>query len=267
MKKLVFFLFAPLLFLSCGKVPINEKGKPIHPFNDGFENKSLSLYDLLLVSDSSINTTFVSSPTRSGNIALKTVLRPSDFVYNGYRTELAIYNSSFYQSEAYYGFSFYIDSNYQDQSYTLLCQWQDLPDYLQGESWTSTPVLHGSPPPLLLHYVDGKLELKGNENTMQSDKTFAISSSIPIEKGKWYDFTAHIYWDDTDKGYIEAWLNKEYITPSNGLDYKFYKRNLFNRSGNYFKFGQYHGGIKPTHSNIVYFDEVKIGSTFQSVQP
>jgi hypothetical protein len=53
-KKFGFFLFAPLLFLSCGKVQINEKGKPTNPFNDGFENKSLSRYDLLLVSDSLI---------------------------------------------------------------------------------------------------------------------------------------------------------------------------------------------------------------------
>jgi len=259
-------LIASSLF-GCGKVPINEKGKPIASFSDGFETNSLSKYDLLLVSDSSYNTSIVSSPTRKGNGALKTLLRPTDFVFNGYRTELAIFNSAFYQSEAYYGLSFYIDTNYQDDSYTLLCQWQDLPDYLQGESWTSTPVLHGSPPPLLLHYVDGKLELKGNESTMQSDKTFAISPSIPIEKGKWYDFTAHIYWDDTDRGFIEAWLNNDFITPSNGVDHKFYKRNLFNRSGNYFKFGQYHGHIVPTHTNTVFFDAVKIGSTFQSVQP
>lgn len=256
-----------LVLLSCGKVPLNEPNQPIEPFEDRFEINKLKFYDLLLVKDTNANLSLVNYPIRSGKSALKTTLHTEDFVFNGYRTELAVYHSANYQSEAYYGFSFYIDTNYQDDSYTLLCQWQDLPDYLRGESWTSTPVLHGSPPPIQFSYVDGKMELRGNSNPRSSNQTYLIGNSIPVEKGKWYDFTAHIYWDDTDKGFIEAWLNKEYITPNNGTDHKFYSANLYNRAGNYFKFGQYHGHIQPKNNNVVYFDEVKIGSTFQSVQP
>lgn len=267
MKVGVAIVISIAMLVACGKVPINEPGKPIRTFSENFETNSLNSFDLLLAQDSSFNTSIVDFPVRKGTKALKTILRPTDFIYNGYRTELAIYNSANYQSEAFYGFSFFIDTNYQDESYTLLCQWQDLPDYLRGESWTSTPSLHGSPPPLQLTYINGNIELKGNTNPRSSNQTFLIGNTIKIEKGIWYDFTAHIYWDDTDKGYIEAWLNDDYITPYNGSDYKYYSQNLVNRAGNYFKFGQYHGHIKPKHTNLVYFDEVKIGSTFNSVQP
>jgi hypothetical protein len=64
---------------------------------------------------------------------------------------------------------------------------------------------------------------------------------------------------------MEVWLNGNLITPFNGTDNKYYKRNLFNRAGNYFKFGQYRGKDKTSNTNIIYFDEVKIGSTYDEV--
>jgi hypothetical protein len=78
---------------------------------------------------------------------------------------------------------------------------------------------------------------------------------------------AHIYWNDDNTAYQEIWINGKPITPFNGVDNKYYFRNLFNRTGNYFKFGQYRGKDKNEHSNIIYFDEVKIGSTYKEVAP
>ena len=260
------YLISSILLIACGKVPTTNPNQPIPSFIGDFENGTVSGFHYLMV-DTTKNTQIVTYPVRKGKYALKNILHPDDFASNGYRTELAIYNSAFYKSEAYYGFSFWVDSNYMDTSYNLVCQWQDLPYYLQGEDWSPSPTLHGSPPPISLTLVNNTLELKMNDNPSASNQTFLVGNPLKIEKGKWYDVVAHIYWNDDNTAFQEIWINGKPITPFNGVDYKYYYRNLFNRTGNYFKFGQYRGKDKSDHSNIIYFDEVKIGSTFNEVAP
>jgi hypothetical protein len=160
-----------------------------------------------------------------------------------------------------------IDTNYSDQEFNLICQWQDLPYYEQGENWEPDPNLRGSSPPLALVYVNGTVELKMNENPSSNNQTFLVGNAQPINKGQWYDVISHIYWSDDNLAFMEVWLNGNFITPFNGKDNKYYKRNLYNRAGNYFKFGQYRGKDKTAKINIIYFDEVKIGSSFSEVAP
>ncbi len=261
--KFLLFGLAIALF-SCGKVPTSVPNQPISHFVGDFENGTVSGFRYLLI-DTTKNTQIVNNPVRKGKYALKNILHPDDFVNNGYRTELAIYNSANYKSEVYYSFSFWVDSNYLDTTYNLVCQWQDLPYYLQGEDWTPSPTLHGSAPPISLTYVNNTIELKMNDNPSSSNQTFLVGEPLKIKKGKWYDVVAHIYWSDDKTAYQEISINGKSITPFNGLDYKYYHRNLFNRAGNYFKFGQYRGKNKTEHTNIIYFDEVKIGSTLNEV--
>jgi hypothetical protein len=255
-----------MIFTGCGKVPTPEPNQPFEHFTGDFETGNLNGFHFL-VPDTSINTIVVANPVRKGNFALKNTLRPDDYINNGYRSELAVYNCAKYKSEVFYGFSFMIDTNYSDQQYNIICQWQDLPNYLQGEDWSSSPVLHGSPPPVALTYVNGTIELKMNDNPNASDQTFLVGNPVSVNKGQWYDMVFHIYWDDDNSAFVEAWINGSYFTPFNGSDNKYYKRNLFNRTGNYFKFGQYRGKDKTANTNIVYFDEVKIGSSYIEVTP
>jgi hypothetical protein len=262
--KLILILFGCLFILGCGKISTPEPNQPFDHFINDFENKNLNGFHFL-TKDSSINTQLDSITTRKGKYALKNTLFPEDYVNNGYRSELAVYNCAKYKTDVYYGFSFQIDENYIDQAYNLICQWQDLPNYNQGEDWGPSPTLHGSPPPISLTYVDNQLEIKMNDSPNSSDKTFLVGDAIPIVKSKWYDVVAHIFWNDDSTAFIEIWLNGQLITPFNGTDYKYYHRNLFNRAGNYFKFGQYRGKDKTAHSNTVYFDEIKIGSSYSEV--
>lgn len=263
MKKVLFFL---LLLSACSEVPLPEPGQSFLHFSNDFESNNLSGFYYLLP-DTSRNCTIVDSPVRKGNHALKNTLLPDDYINNGYRAELAIYNCAKYKTEVFYGFSLLIDPSYSDLQYNILCQWQDLPDYYRGESWDVFPVLHGSPPPLSLTYVNGTLELKMNVNPLSSNETFRIGDAVTIDKNKWYDLVFHIYWSTDETAFIEAWINNTHITPYNGNDYKFYKTNLYNRAGNYFKFGQYRGKNKTVSGNTVYFDEIKVGSTFNEVSP
>ncbi len=266
MKKALLQIIVAFCFFSCGKVPTSEPGLPISPFNENFDDAKINGVHYLVV-DSVADLKLLNSPVRKGSCALKNILHPEDFVFNGYRTELAIYDCAKYKSEAFYGFSFMIDTAYSDMRFNLLCQWQDLPYYIQGEWWEPTPTLHGSSPPLALVYADGNLELKINEDPSSDQHTVVISSIPSIEKGKWYDMVFHVYWSDENDGFIEAWVNGNFFTPYNGTNHKYYKRNLFNRTGNYFKFGQYRGHIKPIGVNAVYFDEIKIGSSYNDVAP
>ena len=262
----VFYAILSLFLLACGKVPTPEPNQTIPQFVGDFENGTISGFHYLVV-DTAQNTQVVNYPVRKGKYALKNTLKPEDYVYNGYRTELAIYNCAKYKSDVFYGFSFWVDTNYQDTSYNLICQWQDLPYYIQGEVWEPSPKLQGSPPPIALIYVNETLELKMNDSPSTNTKTFLVGKPLTTEKGKWYDLVAHIYWNDDNTAYQEVWINGKPITPFNGIDNKYYKRNLYNRAGNYFKFGQYRGKEKPAHTNSIYFDEVKIGSTYNEVAP
>jgi len=267
MKIVNFSLFISVLtILSCGKVPSEEPNQAFEHFIGDFEVGNLNGFHLL-VPDTLVNTQIVNYPVRKGLYALKNTLNPGDYINNGYRAELAIYNCAKYKTEVYYGFSFFIDTAYIDQEYNLICQWQDLPNYLMGEDWEPNPVLHGSPPPLALVYLDGKLEIKMNENPTNNNSTFIVGSPIDVAKGTWNDIVFHVYWSDDDSGYFEAWMNGNLITPSNGTTNRFYNANIFNRSGNYFKFGQYRGKENTAHSNTIYFDEVKVGSSYNEVAP
>lgn len=262
----VLYTISSLLFFACGKVPTSEPNQPISSFIGDFENGNISCFHYLVV-DTTKNTQIVTYPVRKGKYAVKNTLKPQDYIYNGYRTELAIYNCAKYKSDVFYGFSFWVDTNYQDTSYNLICQWQDLPYYIQGEVWEPSPKLQGSPPPIALIYVNETLELKMNDSPSTNTKTFLVGKPLTTEKGKWYDLVAHIYWNDDNTAYQEVWINGKPITPFNGVDHKYYHRNLFNRAGNYFKFGQYRGKEKSEHTNSIYFDEVKIGSTYNEVAP
>lgn len=255
-----------LWLAACGKAPSIEPDAPVMHFEANFEDQNLSAFYPLLF-DESVSAVFVTDPVRAGTLALKNTLRPDDYVFNGYRSELAVYECAEYHQEVFYGFSFMIDSAYSDERFNLLCQWQDLPYYEQGEDWNPSPVLKGSSPPVAMVYADGKLEIKMNESPSSDSRDYRVGEAMPLNKGQWVDVVFRIYWSDKDDGYIEAWVNGVHWTPFNGNDHRFFARNLFTRDGNYFKFGQYRGKANPASTGIVYFDELRIGTSYAEVAP
>jgi hypothetical protein len=262
----LFLLSLLAILLSCGKVPTYEATNDVLHFTGDFETGDYADFHTLLYNPAS-NAVIVTTPVRKGNFALKTSLGPNDYIFNGYRSELSVYNCATYKSDMYYGFSIWIDTNYSDTNYNLICQWQDLPNYEMGENWEPSPNLHGSSPPLALVYINGQLELKFNENPNSDNDTIQLGNTLPISKGTWIDFVFHMKWSDENDGFVEVWANGNPLIDFNGSDNKYYKRNLFSRAGNYFKFGQYRGKHQPSSTDVIYFDEVKIGSSYAEVAP
>ncbi len=264
-KPLGIILILAVLY-GCGKVSTAEPNQDFEHLVGNFESGTLSGFSCLVV-DTAVNTKIVTQPVRKGTYALQNSLRPNDYTNNGYRSEIAAYNCAKYRTEVFYAFSFMIDASYSDTSFNLICQWQDLPNYDQGEDWDPLPNVRGSSPPLALVYVGNTLQVKMNQNPRSNSQVFLVGEPLPISKGQWYDVVAHIYWSDNNLAYTEISVNGTYLTPYNGTDYKYYSANLFTRAGNYVKFGQYRGENNPLQTSVIYFDEIKIGSTYSEVAP
>lgn len=248
-----------LLPFGCGKVPIPEEGLQFDHFTGDFENGDLSAFHLLVPNDT--NAVVIDSPVRKGNHAVRFFLRPEDRMNHGNRTELGVYNCAKYHTEVYYGWSFMIDTSYNDPHYCLFSQWQNLPDFGNGENWDNT---FPSPPPLALVYADGEIRINRNEKVVnEAAETIA---GKPVDKGVWHDIVFHVYWSDDSQGFVEAWLDGEPMISSG--DHKYYGSNLYNRAGNYFKFGLYRGSDADEYKPLIaYGDELKIGSSYEEVKP
>lgn len=107
----------------------------------------------------------------------------------------------------------------------------------------------------------------GNNGKPQFDKKDYEWSTIAvkkIEKDKWYDMVFEIKWSFTNAGYIASYINNKPFTPFNGLHNRVYGPNMHNESPAYFKFGQYRYW-DDTNEHQVFFDELRIGNTFEEV--
>ena len=257
--KLFSLLVAFSFLLSCGKVPTPEPNQSFDHFVGDFEDSSLVKFHLLVPNDT--NATIIRNPVRKGNYAVRFFLRPEDRLNHGNRTELSVHNCAKYKSEVYYGWSFMIDTSYTDTHYCLFSQWQNLPNFEQGENWDNT---FPSPPPLALVYINGEIRINRNEKVV--NENVQTIASHAVSKGTWYDIVFHVYWSDDETGFVEAWLDGAPMISSG--DHKFYGSNLYSRAGNYFKFGLYRGSDTDEYNPLIaYGDELKIGSSYEEVKP
>lgn len=258
-RNIIWIFILPFGLLTCAKLPTPEPGQTFDHFVGDFEDSSLTKFHGLI--PNAINATIVSDTVRRGNYAVKFFLRPGDITNNGNRVELGVHNCAKYHTEVYYGWSFMIDTSWSDTHYCLLSQWQNLPNYQQGEDWNNT---FPSPPPLALIYIDGVIKIQWNEKVVNENvQTIAERG---ISKGVWYDVVFRVYWSDDDKGYVEAWLND--VPMVDNADHRFYGANLYNRAGNYFKFGLYRGSDTDEYEPLIsWCDELRIGSSYSEVRP
>ena len=91
------FLFIASLAASCGKVPTELPDRPIEHVVRDFKSGNLGGFHYLAV-DTNFNKQIVTAPARRGNYAVKNTLRPEDFIFNGYRTELSLYDCARYKT-------------------------------------------------------------------------------------------------------------------------------------------------------------------------
>ncbi len=138
----------------------------------------------------------------------------------------------------------------------MIGQFHDQPDPAIGETWSNYP---SNPPPLSYRYINSQFIIAVYDFTPDSVKYLG---SIPITKGVWHRIKTRVFWSTTDNGFVEFWLDSVQLDISGITRYT--ARNCFNKAGNYLKIGLYRSKIIDT-VGIVYFDNIKSGSTAESV--
>jgi hypothetical protein len=83
----------------------------------------------------------------------------------------------------------------------------------------------------------------------------------PIRRGAWIDLVLHIRWSTGGDGFVEAWLDGRPFTAG-----RVSGPTLYSPISNYLRLGFYRAKGVPTASQV-YFDEVRLGGSYQAVAP
>ena len=258
---------APVLFLLAASaasvvVPAPAAPRPGVWFSGDFETGGLEGWSWDRARRDSI--VVVTQPVRKGRYAVRLTLAPGDIAASKERVELKIADKEIERlhgspgREMWYGWSFFVPIDYADPpggQFQIVGQWHhrpasDKPSHVIG------------PPPLALRLASrdrlSTLILVGRASPNAPTRTLGAR---PVRRGAWSDLVFHIKWSTGSDGFVEAWLDGRPLTPG-----RMYGRTLYGSISNYLRLGLYRGkGFLTT--NHVYYDEVRIGDTYQAVSP
>jgi hypothetical protein len=212
------------------------------------------------------------APVRAGRYAAQFNLRNSDpDVSSSRRSELRL-GTVKPDSSRWYAFSIYlpVDWEIDEDSYDIIAQWHDSPDFDLGETWRS--------PALNLQVAAGnwKINRRWDPNPVTYDNTPGPGGGTesiglgPFSKGVWTDWVIHVNWSYENNGVLEVWKNGELVLMREGP-------NTYNdQTGPYLKLGIYKPDWKydpaesTTSRRTLYIDEVRIGNsktTYEEIAP
>jgi hypothetical protein len=210
----------------------------------------------------------VTQPVRRGRYAVRITLAPGDRAASKERAELKVGDKEIERvhgrqgEEIWYGWSLLIPADYADppgDQFQILGQWHHRPPPAAAPN--DRPQVKG-PPPLALHLVaeEGRhyLVLIGQASPTAPPRTLG---ALPIRRGAWIDLVFHLKCSTGRNGFVAAWLDGRPFTAG-----KIHGPTLYTPVSNYLRLGLYRAkGVLTT--NHVYFDEVRIGDSYQAVAP
>ncbi len=175
------------------------------------------------------------------------------------RSELQLKGTAPSNTEVYYSWDIKIDGAYQESDdWQIIGQFHDQPDPAIGETWSDYPA-HS--PPLAFKYRNGSLII--SVYSWEINGVMELVST-PLTKDAWHKIITRVYWSTENDGFVETWLDGNLIEGPDEVT-RYTARNLFNNAGNYLKIGLYRSKSILT-ANTVYYDNIKSGLTFESVQ-
>lgn len=138
-------------------------------------------------------------------------------------------------------------------------------DFQSPPSWALFFQLHGPPysgsPPISLVMGDGDNQLKlVSHNPNSSGRE--VHWTAPIVKDRWTDFTMRVKFSESSNGFVELWMNGQAQTLSDGSK-RLVRSTMIDRYELYPTLTAYMGAGSAT----IYHDALKVGTTYQSVQP
>lgn len=212
----------------------------------------------------------VREPVRRGRYAVRITLIPGDSAASKERAELKVRNKEIerfrgtHGREMWYGWSLFLPAEYAHppgKQFQILGQWHHRPLKAAPPGGGGRSRVTG-PPPLTVHLTSQNrrdfLMLVGHSAPQPPARTLGIQ---PIRRGAWNDLVFHVKWSTGPDGFVEAWVNGRPWTQK-----KMYGRTLYSSVSNYLRLGLYRAkGV--TTTNHVYYDEIRIGDSYQAVAP
>ncbi len=239
-----------------------------------------SFWNLQINNSESI--TIVDDISRNGDYSLKFNVSyldyavPADWPTNKSRAELSLREEYADQypmngEPIFYGWSIYFPPGYEynisaPDNFNIIGQWFHRPDIGNGQTWEDWFDLYDGkrmPPSLHLEYAELITGEKGIGLVWKpTPETPAASiAEKEINLGEWNDIIFEIKWSTDTDGYIRGWLNGELFTAD-----PFYGINMYNPTPKNLKVGLYRGP-SARMNNYVYYDEIRIGGTYEEVDP
>lgn len=227
--------------------PVQAKLRSHIIFDSDFESGNLNNWDIH-EGCCDYSHSLVSDPTRTGNFAYRSLLKPQD----PERSEVQL-DPFPKDAERWVGVSIYFP-NEGDKINMSVFQFHIKPD--KGQKWTS--------PPFQLKIENQQLILKryAKGTTGSKSQKWLLG---PVVRGQWTDFVFHIKSSSTANGLFEAWVNGSQKVSYQGV-------TALNRSrGPFIKMGVYVGiGKHVAKDTPLYYDELRIGdenATYEDVAP
>lgn len=227
----------------------------------------------------------------SGEQSVKFTVSPDSWTANGNRAELTFDDGATEREEKWYSWKVFIPADYPDvymrdqdfePNWQLMGQWHQQPVESDGETWENFTGQGESPSVGINYYFlsaddpdyqnlkkDPKMKaVPGFDPAWDEVSVFFLTYGTPpvpvaitrVEKGQWINVLVNIYWSEGEDGFVRTWINGQEVT--NG---KTYGPNMWNRASHYFKFGLYKNPDIP-HTNVLYYDDVKIGYCREEVE-
>lgn len=231
-------------------------------FETGDFSQFLSLEETSYqVQGSGVTPEIVQSPVRKGNYAAKFTLNgSSDGVSRAEITPLVYPDkpaeaNHFYEGdEFWFGHSVYLDPGFPvDDEWQVLFNWHH----------------HGGPEsvPIESFVQDGEIRIGGNDPDHPSSGAYWERSLGSATTGQWMDFQVHVKFSDhSGVGSVEVWRDGEQVMPTFYPDGGTIYDEPDIGTWDYWKFGYYRDGNIST-PGTVYYDEVKVGTSRESVAP
>lgn len=235
---------------ACSPLPLDSPGAGFQAFADDFE---AGLKDRWRweVADPARSVSLVPDPLNPANTVLRMHLAPGDRVFNGVRSEAALYHAAPFGSETRTAFRFLIPDDYaESEDWQLLTQWHDQPHFQAGEVWDFYQPLS---PPVSLTYRNGLLILTTNAPDNQT-RRFGERS---LTKGQWHAIEFRVFWHEGSEGWFEVSLDGTPLSRDGSGNPRVFWPTLYNRAGNYFKMGLYRSPSIASE-NTVYFDDLEL---------
>lgn len=206
----------------------------------------------------------VNEPVRLGPGALGFTLHPGDMAAKRNRAEIKLFDCGPVGRELWYAWSFLVPADYADTAdptlFQIMGQWHDLPDPRKGESFDGYP----AHPPMVAVYYGVRVGTPGFAIAYGLEGRQRELARTFIEKGRWIDLLFHIRWSRGADGFAEAWMDGRPLTSPERAEARLSGPNMYNDVPAFLKLGLYReAGF--TTTNRVYFDELRIGPTRESV--